>query len=60
MNDDQEQSIMSHYDITRSIETVYHFQGHKYQKLDDAVAYAKIIENQFRKVNNTESKNNRE
>ncbi|MCC2604924.1 hypothetical protein [Planctobacterium marinum] len=55
MNDEEEQSIMSHYGISRSIETVYHFQGHKYQKLDDAIAYAKIIESQFRKVNNCDS-----
>ena len=37
----EEDETMERYGITRETNTTFHFAGHKYQRLEDAVNYAK-------------------
>ena len=37
----EEDQAKEKYGITQETETTFHFAGHKYQRLDDAIAYAK-------------------
>lgn len=46
MNKTKEERLMKQYGISSTTETFYHFKGHKYHKLADAVAYAKNIDSQ--------------
>lgn len=36
--------LMAKYGITSEQKTVYYYEKHKYDKLEDAVNYAKIVE----------------
>lgn len=42
MNDD-DKSLMEHYGVTAKESTVYMYLGKKYDKLQDALNYAKIV-----------------
>ena len=47
-HDEEEKELMNQYGITSEAKTVFHFQEHKYDRLEDAVSYAKklhVIEN---------------
>lgn len=47
-HDEEEKDLMNQYGITSEAKTVFHFQEHKYDRLEDAVSYAKklrVIEN---------------
>lgn len=37
----EEDNILEKYGITREISSTFHFAGYKYQRLEDAVRYAK-------------------
>jgi hypothetical protein len=37
----EEQQVMEQYGITSEMKTIFHFQGHKYERLDDAPSYAR-------------------
>ena len=37
----EEDKTMERYGITRQVHTTFHFAGYKYQRLEDAVSYAK-------------------
>lgn len=37
----EEDKAMERYGITRQTNTTFHFAGHKYQRLEDALNYAK-------------------
>lgn len=38
---DEENQTMQRYGITQELKPTFHFAGHKYQRLEDAVNYAK-------------------
>jgi hypothetical protein len=38
---EEELKLMSQYGITHERKSVYFYQGHKYDKLDDAIRYAR-------------------
>ena len=40
MNSD-EKALMEKFGITAELKTIFHFDGHKYERLSDAVNYAK-------------------
>jgi len=40
---DQELKEMERFGITSETKTIFHFQGSKYERLSDAVNYAKIV-----------------
>jgi hypothetical protein len=41
---DEEGLLMAKFGITAEPKTIYLFQGHKYDRLSDAVKYAEIVE----------------
>jgi len=46
---DEEKELMNQYGITGGAKTVFHFQEHKHDRLEDAVSHAKklrVIENE--------------
>jgi hypothetical protein len=38
---DEEKQTMQQYGITHETKTIFHFEGHKYERLSDAINYAK-------------------
>jgi hypothetical protein len=38
---EEEQKLMTQYGITHEMKSVYFYQGHKYDKVGDAIRYAK-------------------
>ena len=38
---EEEKKLMDQYEITSQQKTVYHYNGHKYDSLKDAIRYAK-------------------
>ncbi|NKC01947.1 MAG: hypothetical protein GKR90_26075 [Pseudomonadales bacterium] len=40
---DEETRLMDEHGITCETKTVYHFRTHKYDRLQDALNYAKIV-----------------
>jgi hypothetical protein len=38
---EEQQELMSQYGITRETKSVYYFQGYKYDRLADAIRYAR-------------------
>jgi hypothetical protein len=39
---EEELKSMAHYGITHEVKSVYLYEGHKYDKLSDALRYARI------------------
>ena len=39
---EDDQKLMAEYGITAETRIVFHFQGHRYERLDDAVNYARV------------------
>ena len=37
---DEEMQLMEKYGITSETKMLFHFQGHRYDRLDDAIKYA--------------------
>jgi hypothetical protein len=40
--DDSDKKLMAEHGITSETKTVFHYLGHRYERLADAVSYAKI------------------
>ena len=38
---DEEKKLMDQYEITCETKTIFHYRGHRYDRLDDALNYAK-------------------
>ena len=38
---DEEKQLMDQYEITYESKTIFHYRGHSYDRLDDALNYAK-------------------
>ena len=38
---EEDKTLMAQYEITQDLKPVYFYKGHKYEKLSDAVSYAK-------------------
>ncbi len=41
---DEEKRDMEQFGITSETKTIFHFKGHKYDRLDDALNYAKKVD----------------
>ena len=37
----EEKKLMDQHEITYETKTIFHFRGHRYDRLDDALSYAK-------------------
>ena len=42
MTDDEKQA-MARYGITHEIKNLFHFRGYRYDRLEDAISYAKKV-----------------
>ena len=49
----REDKAMERYGITRQTNTTFHFAGHKYQRFEDALNYAKKNQHLLRAANET-------
>lgn len=38
---DEEKQLMNQFEITYETKTIFHFRGHRYERLKDALNYAK-------------------
>ena len=38
---DEDERVMDEYEITSETKVIFHFEGHRYDRLSDAVNYAK-------------------
>ena len=39
---EQDKKLMAEYDITRTVKTVYRYKDYRYERLSDALSYARI------------------
>ena len=53
----EEDKVIEQYGITRQINTTFHFAGHRYQRLEDALNFAK--KNQYLLTAATEDPNHK-
>lgn len=53
---DEDKLSMQKYGITSEAKVIYHFQGHRYDRLSDAVSYAEKQSAPARAINPAESK----
>ncbi len=49
---EEETRLMDKFGITFETKSVFHYQGHKYERLDDAVKYAEKVEASSNTVKN--------